>query len=60
MVVAHCQYLIVRIAHPEDRAVLAVVGDTPEAGFGRNQRLVAVIVVLEELRGLGDVDAARH
>ena len=45
---------------PPDRAVLAVVGDAPGAGLGGYERLVAVEVVLEELRGLGDVDAARH
>lgn len=60
MVVGHRKRRVVGIAHPADRPVLAVVGDAPEAGLRRYQRLVAVIVVLEELWGLGDVDAARH
>ena len=47
-------------AHPSDGSILAVVGDAPGAGLGGDQGLVAVKVVLEELRGLGDVDTARH
>ena len=45
---------------PTNWAVLAVILDAPGAGLGGDQRLVAVVVVLEELRGRGDVDAARH
>ena len=56
MVVAHRERCVVGIAHPEDRAILAVVGDTPEAGLRRYQRLVAVIIVGEGLGRLGEVD----
>jgi len=45
---------------PEDWPVFAVVGDAPGAGLGGDQRLVAVEVVLEVLRGLNDVDAGSH
>ena len=56
VVVGHRERRIVRITHPKDRTVLTVVGDAPETGLGRDQRLVAVIVVGEGLGRLGKVD----
>ena len=56
VVVGHRERRIVGIAHPKNRAVLAVVSDAPETGLGRDQRLVAVIVVGEGLGRLGEVD----
>ena len=56
MVVAHRERRIVGIAHPKNRAVLAVVGDAPKSGLGCNQSLVAVGVVGEGLGRLGEVD----
>ena len=60
MVIAHYKRRVVGIAHPADRTVFAVVGDTPEAGLRRYQRLVAVIVVSEGFGRLGEVDLVGH
>ena len=54
MVVAHRDDGIA--LRPTHRAVLAVVGDAPEAGLRRDHGLVAVIVVSEGLGRLGEVD----
>ena len=47
MVVGHRERRVIGIALPENRTVLAVVGDAPEASFGCDERLVSVIVVGE-------------
>ena len=56
VVVGHRERRIVGIAHPKNRAVLAVVGDAPEAGLGCDQRLIAVVIVGERFWRLRDVD----
>ena len=46
----------VRTLRPEDRAVLAIVGDAPETGLRRDQSLVAVVIIGEGFRRLRDVN----
>ena len=56
VIIAHRQRRIVGIAHPANRAVFTVVGDSPETGLRRDQGLVAVIVVSERFGRLSDVE----
>ena len=56
MVIGHRECRVVGIAHPEDRTVFTVVGDAPEAGLGRDQRLISIIIVGEGLGRLGEID----
>ena len=56
VVVGHRECRVVGIAHPKNRPVLAVVGDAPEACLGRDEGLVAIIIVVEGFGRLGEVD----
>ncbi len=56
MVVAHRERCVVGIAHPEDRTVFAVVGDALKSGLGRDEGLVAIVIVVEGFGRLGDID----
>ena len=56
VVIGHRECRVIRITHPEDRPVLAVVGDAPETSLGRDESLVAVVIVGKSFGRLGEVN----